>query len=211
MRFGMFALLGVALTTFSAGTASAYTTFDFTSPETGPNGHYDSPTPFVSVGGISISASGGTYASDTIISFDSRRVTKSGNGLGVDCPLGGGALLCPDEIDGPLDLLTLHFDQKVVFHSALFSEVDSDDDFDLFIDGNLVLSDVNIAAANPFDLMMLTGTSISFGADAGTLNQLNEDDFRLAAISVSKIPLPATLPLLLGVLGAGVLLGRARR
>jgi hypothetical protein len=81
--------------------------------------------------------------------------------------------------------------------------VDGDDDFDLFIDGVRVLpADRNIAAQNPFSLVGLSGTSISFGADRGTLSNLNEDDFRLGSITVSAVPEPATLMLLGGALAA---------
>jgi hypothetical protein len=195
MAFGAAIAAGVAL----SGAASAATVFDFRNGNLGANGNNVAIA--ATLDGIGVSVSAGTYAFDAIVDVGGRRVTKSNSGLGVDCSIAPG--LCPNEIDGPLDLLTLIFDQKVNFISALFTEVDGDDDFDLFIDGVLVLpADRNIAAQNPFSLVGLSGTTISFGADAGTLTNLNEDDFRLGSLTVSAVPEPTTLALLAAALGA---------
>lgn len=195
----------------SAASASA-ATFDFSGASAASAAKIFGP-----IDGVSVTATAGSYAFDTILDTGGQLVTQNANGLGVDCPAlfgGGGSVLCPDEIDGFLDLLTLTFSEEVAFQSLLFSEVDEDDDFDLFIDGALVASEVNIASENPFLFAGgLRGTSLSIGADAGTFSNLNEDDFRLASVSasVAPVPAPAALPLLATALGCGALVRRRRR
>lgn len=86
-----------------------------------------------------------------------------------------------------LQMLTFDFGQVVDFSSVDFGNVDRDDDFDLFIDGSLVMNDRD-ATSGAFDLTGLSGTSISFGADALF------DDFNiqsLSATAVAPVPLPA--------------------
>ncbi|WP_211097110.1 VPLPA-CTERM sorting domain-containing protein [Aliishimia ponticola] len=96
-------------------------------------------------------------------------------------------------------LLTFDFGQMVDFGSVVFGNVDDDDDFDLFIDGVFVApGEFGIAGNNPFDLTGLSGTKISFGADALF------DDFNVQSISatVSAVPLPAGAVLMLtGIAG----------
>lgn len=184
--------------TLAAGSASAVT-FDFTGGKLGANGTTASRT--ATVDGLGVTVTAGTYFFDSIKSIDDQLVTKSSTGLGVECAKLG--FLCPNEIDGPFDLLTLTFDKEVFFDHATFTEVDKDDDFDLFVDGALVASDINIQAMNPYLFASgLRGFSISFGADRGTLTNLKEDDFRLGAVSVVPVPLPAALPMLALALGA---------
>ena len=187
-------------------------TFDFRDGNLTPNGVYPSPTASISVDGIGVFASAGTYASDAITEVDSpgASVSKSDNGLGVV------RLFQPPEIDGGVfvnDLLTLTFDQPVFFESLVFTETDGDDDFDLFIDGAIFASEVGIGGANPFTYLFATGvsgTSISIGADAGTFNNLDEDDFRLGAVTVAPVPVPAALPLMAAGLGALLVVSRRR-
>lgn len=142
-------------------------------------------------------------------------VTRNGNGLGVDrfdIPTPFGTFEGdPPEINGATDLLILSFDRTVRFTSLAFGEVDDDDDFDLALDGVFVLEDINIAASNPFLFGPgFTGTTLAIGAD--TLGGVfgGGDDFRVLEIEISAVPLPASLPLLLGGLAGFGLLSRKR-
>lgn len=179
--------------------------FDFQNGANGANGTVASRT--ATQGGLSVTITGGTYngVTDSVIDIDDRLVTKNNNGLGVDCIV---QPLCANDIGLSLlvpDLLTLTFSQAVHFGAVFFTAIDRNDDFDLFIDGIRVLSDVTIQGSNPFDLTGYHGTSISFGADAAN------DNFRLGSFTVAAIPLPAGGFLLIGGLGALALLRRRRR
>jgi hypothetical protein len=197
-------ILAASVAAIAAGSASA-ATFDFTGGKLGANGTTASRT--ATVDGLGVTVTGGTYVFDTFLnafnlSLSSQNVTKNKNGLGVDCKLDF-LDVCPNNINGPVDLLTLTFDKEVFFDHATFTEVDKNDDFDLFIDGKLVGSDINIAASNPYMFASgLRGFSVSFGADALPLFKQNGDNFRLGAISVVPVPLPAALPMLALALGA---------
>lgn len=195
------AAAAVAVAGLGAGAAHALpVTFDFTN---GPNGWYF-PSYSETMGGLTATVTAGGYAFDTIVSTTGRRVTQSSNGLGVDCVLTPS--FCDDQIDGLTDLLTLSFGSLVNFVSVTFGRVDSEDDFDMFVDGILEISDQTILGNNPFSLAGFTGQSISFGADA------SNDAFRIASITVSVVPLPGSLPLLLAVCAlAGVGVMRQRR
>ena len=125
------------------------------------------------------------------------RVTENGDGLGVSNWRRDNR-----EVDGAFgdDLITIVFSGEVIFEEVMFSNFGSRDSFDFFIDGVLVAPEER-TGPNPFPIG-LTGTSISFGADAWN------DSYRLASISVSAVPLPATAALLLAGLGG---LAAARR
>ena len=201
--------------------ASAAIEFDFTGGNLGANGQYDG-TYSATVGGLTVSVFAGIYGSnagpDFIVdancadggcgAFD-RVVQKTASGLGIDDPAGFPDTDGPD-VDGSVgnDLITFVFNKVVKFSSALFSQVDGNDDFDIFVDGALVAEDVGIAGNNPYDLSSFipsSGTSISFGAD-GTF-----DNFRVASITVSPVPLPAASLLLLTALGGAAMAYRRRR
>jgi hypothetical protein len=212
MRLVRTILAAATAATLAAGSASAVT-FDFTGGKLGANG--TSASRNATVAGLGVAVTGGTYVFDTFLnafdlSLSSQNVTKNNDGLGVDCKfdlLGA----CPNNINGPVDLLTLTFDKEVFFDHATFTEIDKNDDFDLFIDGKLVGSDINIAASNPYLFASgLRGFSVSFGADAASFFKLDGDNFRLGAISVTPVPLPAALPMLALALGAVGVAGRRR-
>lgn len=202
-------ILAVSAVIASMAVPAAAATFGFQRGSLGANGAYNG-TYSASVDGVTLNATAGRYGNDTIIDTDCsnggcgylfRQVRKSNSGMGVSGFFDGSS------IDGNFgnDLLTFTFDRVVDFGQILFSGVDANDDFDVFVDGALVLADVNIAQANPFDLSSLlpaTGSSISFGADG------RFDNFRIAAISVSAVPLPASALLLLAGVGG---LGAMRR
>jgi hypothetical protein len=219
-KSGLLAALTIVGAAAFATPSFAAVTFDFRAGgNTGGNFNLPSPvpaTPFV-VGGIGLQGSAGEYNGTSIINTGSRNLTKSDNGLGVDCS-GFAGLVCPNETDGNAilndDLLTIVFDQTVRFISVLFTEVDADDDVDVFVDGVAVGSLTNFSISglnNPLDLTALTGTSISFGADDASFNNLNEDDFRVGAIKVNAVPVPAALPLFAtAMLGVGYIARRRR-
>lgn len=190
----------IALGLTAGAAQAAPIVFDFQNETNGTNGTY---APFSATqGGLTVTVTGGVYAFDTIVSTNLLPVTKADSGLGV----GLGCLICNNQINGPADLLTLTFSQAVHFGAAFFRLVDGNDDFDLFIDGVLVASEVGISGNNPFDLTGFYGTSISFGADGVGPT----DDFRLGSFTVAAVPLPAGGLLLIGGMGALVLLRRRR-
>ena len=194
------AVLALTVTVGLSAAQAVPVIFDFQNGINGTNGTYG---PLVATqGGITVTATGGIYSglTDTIINTNIQTVTKTNTGLGVDCVVV--PAFCDNQIDGDGlvdDLLTLTFSEVVDFTSVFFRLIEENDDFDLWIDGILVSSDVTIQGNNPYSLTGLTGTSISFGADAGN------DDFRLGSITVDTIPAPVPLPaggiLLVGALG----------
>lgn len=211
--FKTFTRVAVAATISAFALPTAAATFDFTGGANGGNGNYDGNYS-ATVDGITVDVTAGVYdgtdlfgSADTIIETDCngvflcpRVVTKNNEGLGVGEDFGIFGSISSD-IDGLIDdLITFTFSQAVDLSTMAFSLVDADDDFDLFIDGVLVSEENNIAslAAGTFGI----GTSFSIGADAIT------DDFRIASIEVSAVPLPASALLLLAGIGG---LGALRR
>ena len=109
---------------------------------------------------------------------------------------------------GPDDLALLTFSGDMILKSAMFSLVGPDDDFRLMVDGDWVL-DADIPHTGYVDftkylsLSDLTGSSFGF-----TVTGWN-DDYMLAAIEVTQIPLPPAIILLsTGLMG---LIGIRRR
>lgn len=203
----------------SVPVSAAATTFTF-----GPGANSETYTD--TVDGITLSATAGLYSGDTITNLDAdglffaRQLSFDSDGIGVT---GDRLAIDGGDIDGTFanDLLTFDFGQVVDFDTVEFSSFDSDDDFDLFVDGAFIgAGEFNIAAENPYDLSGLSGTSISFGADGNAGLFRSGDSFRIASITVSDgsgatgpapVPLPAGALLLLSGLGAGLVLRKRKR
>lgn len=217
MHYMMKKLAAAALAVVIAVPATAATlTFDFRNGGLAGNGGYDGNYS-ATVQDLTVSVTAGRYSApsgepnDSIIDSDcsdggcgwwgDRYVRQTNYGIGIDGRWDGSS------IDGNYgnDLITFVFDRVVDFSTVIFTGVDWNDDFDLFIDGALVREENHIASQNPFNLAAMSvssGQSISFGADG------RFDNFRIGALSVdvAAVPLPAgALLLLTGLFGFGLL------
>lgn len=206
-----------AATMIAVTAAQAATTFDFTSGNTG----WTTGSIGYSSGGISLNVSAGRYVGDNVIDSGSIR-QYDGFGLAVNSEGG-------DEnhaIDGKWrnDVVQTSFDQDVYFNSVSFTFYDQtkwfpfigdilyDPDsfaffFDTDSDGELEL--INPALdGNPFEFtggILKAGTLFGIGAIG------KHDDFKLASITVTAVPLPPALALFGGaVLGLGWLARRRK-
>ncbi|MEL7104675.1 MAG: VPLPA-CTERM sorting domain-containing protein [Pseudomonadota bacterium] len=157
---------------------------------------------------------------------DSAAVSRRGNGIGVNAP--GGILgfpipdLQPGELDGfpspSAEALTFTFDSQVTVTQLILARLnsgsDTDDEYDLFVDGGVFIDNGTQRVLN--GAVTLTQFTIAaIGGDAS--NDQNGffgigaqfDDFRVKSITyegVSAIPLPASsLLLLAGLAGLAAL------
>ena len=181
---------------FAAPAAMAATTFDLTgSPAS------EAPSFSYSVDGIGLEVTGFT---DLVIGgITPTDVTRDGTGLGVTRFFDSD----PD-LDGQVDeFLVFTFDQTVSLFTILFDDVDSDDDWDLFVDtgsGFTLVADDN--TDNPFTFALGTdGNRVSIGADG------RNDSFRVREITVAAVPLPAAGWLMLAGLGGIAALRRRKK
>ena len=170
-------------------------------------------------------------ASSSGLLNDSAVVSRRGNGIGVNAP--GGILgfpipdLQPGQLDGfpepSQESLTFSFDAQVSLTSIVLAKLntggDSDDEFDLFVDGGLFINNgTSSTVTGPIVLSQFTISAI--GGDAA--NDTNGffgfgakfDDFRVKSISyenISAVPLPASSLLLLAGLGGLAALRRRKK
>jgi hypothetical protein len=208
-------LATIAVATLIAMPAAAATTsFDFRNGGLLGNGNYDGNYS-ATVDDLTVSVTAGRYRApagqpnDTIIDsdcsdggcgyFGDRYVRQVNAGIGIT------GYNDDSSVDGNYgnDLITFAFDRVIDFSRVVFTGVDRNDRFDVFIDGALVQEEILIAGSNPFSLSSLaigSGQSISFGADG------RFDNFRIGAIEISAVPLPAgALLLLTGLFGFGAM------
>jgi len=186
-----------------AGSAVSAATIDFTGANLS-----DRPEATFGTGDLNVTVRAGTFG-DNGINFATRQVDIDPDGLGSD------GFLDRDSIDGSFgnDVLTFSFDRLVRIDAIAFVEVDNNDDFAF---GSVAGTSFERAFdfAQVFDQTDLSEllsanarTGLTFGIGAIGSN----DNFRVAGLNVSTVPLPASGMMLLGALGAGVVLSRRRK
>ncbi len=194
--------------------------FDFTTAGLGVAGGqaYNSVT--MSVDGVSVEVTAytidndgaGTILASSLITAPGRGVyVSANNNLGVSSGNGDS-----NNLDGgdanttePDEGLLFSFSELVSLAFVDFDSWGSSDDFNLTVDGTLILADFDghphggspYAAHRPsnssyFDFYNITGRDFLFWADG------DSDSFRIDSMVVNTVPTPASLTLLgLGVLG----------
>lgn len=194
-------LAAAAVFLLSCSVVQAATTFDFT------NGNRAETTGALnySVDGINLAVSAGRYynpfGSAPLGVYDYGDIGQSnGNGLymrngyGDDHQIDG---------DGRNEVAIFQFDRNVTLESVSFTYFSDNDDFAFFFDVgddgslNLINGDID---ANPLDAYSFAGAYLLNGDLFGIGAIGDNDDFKLASVTVSAVPLPAALPLY----GAGI-------
>ncbi len=146
-------------------------------------------------GGITVIATAGSPTG--LVNTRVNAGDKNKGGLGVTAEPGDNGAI---DGFGFVDLLNLVFNKKVKIISARFSEVDKHDDYSFYTSAGLQWT-----RDLPYNFFVnnfggAQGTEFGFGALAF------DDDYRLRSITVSPVPLPASLLLLLtGIAGVGAL------
>ena len=183
----------------TAGVAQA-TTYDFRAPSV--SGHHPSIMNTYTDGILTV-----TPTADGILNWDGS-VSQSKWGLGVY----GAADIQPGEIDGfPLfssEALTFTFSKAVKLFNVVLSRLDQNDDYNLYIDGDLV-GKYGLSDGNPLEVgKRLTSFTIEAVGELEScgffcnVDGLGNDSFAVESITASPVPLPAGGLLLVGGMAA---------
>lgn len=187
-------ILAVASTVVLFATGAQAVTFNLTGASGGDLSGVGAKTATFDMGGVS-----GTVTAGSTYNNASAEITGNTSGIGVsnrrrDNP----------DIDGAIgdDWLTFSFNTAVQLISVAFGNVDSNDDWDVYVDGVRV---ANESGSNPYFFGGVVGSSFSVLADGFF------DNFTVSSFTVAPIPLPASSLLLIGGLaGFGVMRRRKR-
>jgi len=175
--------------------AQASTTFDFLS-DRGLTSSFD-----MSSGGLDLNVSGGSFDNAGNVTPGGlwglvRVGTTVGAGLGVSHFLDTSS-----EIDGFFnnDVAIFSFNKDVKFESITFLNLDNDDQFTFFAGSPLVVQGFDMAMNTDLALSNYISSMFGIGAQDGSIFG-STDNFTVASISVSAVPLPSSVLLFGGAL-----------
>ncbi|MEM8633389.1 MAG: PEP-CTERM sorting domain-containing protein [Pseudomonadota bacterium] len=173
--------------------------------------------------GITVTVTAGTFGNintaPSVIDFDTRMIDPLGQGLGVD-----GSNDNSPQLDGrgANDVLVFTFSQAVRIDQILFGNV-NDNGNDNFTFGVVngtafdrlvpALGQREGPAVEPIVTLssVLAGNAspVSLAFGIGAIQ--NNDNFSIAGLEVTAVPVPASLPLLAGALGFAAFASRRRK
>jgi len=193
----MAAVVGTALVlSISSIAAQASSTFDFLS-DRGLTSSFD-----ISSGDLDLTVSAGYFdaATGDVTPgglFGTALVgTTAGSGLGVS-----NFFDTNSEIDGFGfdDIAIFSFNKEVKFESVTFLNLDNDDEFTFFAGDPLAVQGFDLAMDTDLALSNYISTMFGIGASDGGFFSPT-DNFTIASISVTAVPLPSSLLLFGGAL-----------
>lgn len=190
-------------------TTALAVTFNFA----GPN--IVAPSHTFTNGSLSVETTAGTFDNSGVIT-PGGLVGRYGGGLGTTThPFDS------HEVDGATrnDLVIFDFNQTVILESVTFSLVDSNDEFSFFFDNepdgtldpisfNVNIPGIGIGTYN--FVSTWEGSLFGIGAYDGSFRH-GIDNFKIKSMTVSVVPLPATLPLYAAGLALLAFFGRRRK